>query len=468
MKEESPIHAREAFLTARGIHSLYPFQQEALTAWENGRDMLITLPTGRGKSLCYQLPALGIPGLTIVISPLVALMQDQVTQLKKAGVAAEYLCSLQDDHEQQGILHSLAHLSLIYVTPERLRSPSFLAALEGIRINAIVIDEAHCVSLWGQTFRPSYRRIRHFLLRYPAARRIALSATITPPVQKDIEHQLCLRQPVRIATSVLRGDITMHLSAREHWFPAVVRLLQTSPCGIIYVQSRYECERLGFMLSRHFPVAIYHAGLEKTEREKTLMRFLSGEISWVVATSAFGMGIDKPDIRTIVHIDPPPSIEDYLQQIGRASRDGRGGHAYLFLRPSFLLSPRPRHTLTPAVIIAALWRGQWHLLQRYLYENRLWSTMVQWIGYGLDPVFVESYFSRQIPHPRGWGIPFQTLVALLQGRHEGWLLSPQYGTKRGLPQHTYLRWLWSMITSKRLRGVVRHQTLWIFPEGSHE
>lgn len=468
MKKEWPIQKeREAFLKTKGIDHLYEFQEKALAHWDEGRDMLIAVPTGRGKSLCYQLPPIGSPGLTIVISPLIALMQDQVQKLQQSGIKAEYLCSLQPQEEQSRILASLSQLSFLYITPERIRSTSFVKALQDISLQAIVIDEAHCVSLWGKTFRPSYRQLKSFLKRYPHALRMALSATITPVVKKDIIFYLDLRSPVIIEEPPLRKDISLHLQAKENLFPMVKNILSTSSCGIVYVQSRYTCEALYFLLSPHFPVERYHAGLEKTQREQAQKRFLSGEVSWMIATSAFGMGIDKPDIRTIVHIQPPPSIEDYLQQIGRAGRDGKGAHAYLLFSPSRLGEVNKRHQMSFSLVLLSLLKGHFERVIRLMYENRLWQAMRNWIGEGLSLSFLEAYFAGKKNNPFSYGLPFSTFVSLLQGTNN-WLFLPLYGKKRGTSQATFIRWLWYNLTIHRLRIRFAHHFLWMYPGGKYE
>lgn len=455
------IQERDAFLRAKGITMLYDFQKEALKAWEERRDALITLPTGRGKSLCYQLPSLGSPGLTLVISPLVVLMQDQVVQLQKAGVRAEYLCALKSEQENTHILHHLTSFSFLYITPERTKSNTLRHALRNVDLKAIVVDEAHCVSLWGRTFRSSYRQLKNFLALYPKARRMALSATVTPQVKKDILSHLCLRHPVCIEESPFRKDISLHLHAREDVIPLLIRLLSTHMGGVIYVQSRYACEYLGFLLSKSFSVEIYHAGLDKTRREDVLHRFLSGQVLWVVATSAFGMGIDKPDIRTIIHIHPPPSIEDYLQQIGRASRDGGGAQAHLIFSPSYLVSSQKRHALSFSFVLSALLRGKLQLIRRMIYENRLWKTILLWIGEGFSPAFLRFYFSGRKILRYFFGISFDHFVDLLQGRSPHWMLAPCYGKKRGIPLAVFNRWIWGQVSLRKQSIRCFRDKLWV-------
>ncbi|MFN3659927.1 MAG: helicase-related protein, partial [Brevinematales bacterium] len=275
------------------------------------------------------------------------------------------------------------------------------------------------------------------------------------------------RSPVIIEESPLRKDISLHLYAKENLFPMLKKILSTSPCGIVYVQSRYTCEALYFLLSPHFPVEMYHAGLEKTQREQALKRFLSGEVRWMIATSAFGMGIDKPDIRTIVHIQPPPSIEDYLQQIGRAGRDGKGATAYLLFSPSRLMSLNKRHQFSLSFVLFALLKGHGEKLARLVYENRLWKAMRNWIAEGLSPSFLEAYFAGTHTPSLQYGIPFPTFVSLLQGTNN-FFLFPLYGKKRGVSSLVFVRWLWQNIITHRIWIRFIHDVLWIYPGGKYE
>nr|WP_271436480.1 RecQ family ATP-dependent DNA helicase [Thermospira aquatica] len=440
---------------------MYPFQEKALDSWRKRRDMLITLPTGRGKSLCYQLPSLEQDGLTLVISPLIALMQDQVMGLTEAGVKSGYLSSLQDPEKQEKVLQEMGQYALLYVTPERLASRRFLEVLKMQTVEAVVIDEAHCVSLWGRTFRPSYRRLKDFLRQFPGARRVALSATVTPVVKRDIYHFLELRNPVEIIESPLRNDLTLHLEVRENPLSLLRRVIHTGGPGIIYTQSRYECERLAFLLSHDIPTAFYHAGMSRKERDESLRQFLANEVQWMVATSAFGMGIDKSDIRTVVHLDPPPSLEDYLQQIGRASRDGKGGKAYLFLSSRILLRKEKEYRPRAGFVIAALLRGKWELFLRKIYSYQLWRAMLRWIGSGLSSKVLMRYFEGKSLKHRGMGLPFSFLVGFLQGQRDDGLLFPGYGVKRGFSRMVFERWFWRGVRQGNLCFDVRNGEFWV-------
>ncbi len=423
--------------------------------------MLITIPTGRGKSLCYQFPSLDQSGITLVISPLIALMQDQVMKLTETGVRAGYLSSLQEPEEQERVFREMGEYALVYVTPERLFSRRFLEVLRMQTVEAVVIDEAHCVSLWGRTFRPSYRRIRTFLRQFPRARRVALSATVTPLVKRDISHFLELRDPVEITQSPLRGDLTLHLEVRENPFPLLRRVVSRGGPGIIYTQSRYECERVAFLLSQEVPAAVYHAGMSRFERDENLRKFLASEVHWVVATSAFGMGIDKSDIRTVVHLEPPPSLEDYLQQIGRASRDGKGGHAYLFLSPRTLLKREREYRPGMRFMVAAFLKGKWEILLRRIYAYQLWKAMLRWIGSGLSLKGLTRYFEGKPLRRQGFGVPLSFMVGLLQGKSDDGLLFPAYGFKRGCSYGVFERWFWRGVREGRLFCDLRWGQFWV-------
>jgi ATP-dependent DNA helicase RecQ len=303
-----------------------------------GRDCLAVLPTGGGKSLCYQVPGLLLPHLTLVVSPLISLMQDQVAALRARGVAAAYLSSTQTPTVQAAVrdLVKAGSLRLLYVAPERLQS---LPGILGSRpVSLLAVDEAHCISEWGHDFRPHYRRLGAVRAGLETPPTIALTATATPQTQDDICTVLRLRQPVRVMTSFDRPNLhfaVRHVATEPARFTELSRLLRGAADGsiIVYVPTRNRADGIANVLRWHgFSAAPYHAGLPGTARRALLRRFLSGHIRIIVATTAFGMGIDKPDVRLVVHLGVPSRPEAYYQEAGRAGRDGRRSQCVLLWR----------------------------------------------------------------------------------------------------------------------------------------
>ena len=300
-----------------------------------GRDSLVLMPTGGGKSLCYQLPALCLDGLTLVISPLIALMKDQVDALRSNGIAAAYINSSVPPHEVSGIYAAAraGRLKLLYIAPERLAVGGFDEFLRGLRVDQVAIDEAHCISEWGHDFRPDYRNLRTLRARFPRTPVMALTATATAKVRDDIAEQLMIPEARRFISSFNRENLTYIVRPKRRPFDHLVHRLRRHADGasIVYCLSRDGTERLASKLSHHgLPALPYHAGLEPSVRRDTQERFIRDETRIVVATIAFGMGIDKPDVRLIAHYDLPKTLEGYYQETGRAGRDGLPSECVLF------------------------------------------------------------------------------------------------------------------------------------------
>ena len=310
-----------------GYDSFRPLQQEIMAATLDGLDTVAILPTGAGKSLCYQLPALARDGLTVVVSPLIALMKDQVDQLHAAGVAATYLNSTLDPAELRSRHDDLdaGKFQLLYVAPERLLAGDFPRKLAGWKIAAIAVDEAHCISEWGHDFRPEYRQLATLRERFPGVPFIALTATATPRVREDIIGQLRLREPRVFISSFNRPNLSYRVlpkakPERQVWEFAAAR---PQDAGIVYCQSRKATEALAAVLRNEGISAVaYHAGMDAAERTKNQEAFLRDEARVVCATVAFGMGINKPNVRWVIHADLPKNVEGYYQETGRAGRDG--------------------------------------------------------------------------------------------------------------------------------------------------
>lgn len=309
-----------------GYQQFRPGQQEVIDALLAHRDSLVVLPTGGGKSLCYQIPALAMPGYTLVVSPLIALMKDQVDQLRSYGVAAAYLQAGQLIQEQRALWKQLqaAGLKLLYISPERLLADRFFERLP-IGLNFVAIDEAHCVSQWGHDFRPEYRAIGQLKQRFLTLPIVALTATADETTRRDIIQQLGLQQPFCYVGSFDRPNIEYAVQEKFKPLEQLWRFIrqQADPSGIIYCRSRAKVETLAARLQqRGIRVAAYHAGLENEQRQQVQEAYQRDELQMVVATIAFGMGINKPNVRFVVHFDVPGTIESYYQETGRAGRDG--------------------------------------------------------------------------------------------------------------------------------------------------
>ena len=318
-----------ALLSRFGLNSFRPGQRDVIEAVLGDENCVCIMPTGGGKSLCYQLPAIMREGVTLVVSPLIALMKDQVDALEKLGLHAACINSALSPAEQAERIRQMqaGDLDLLYIAPERFRSPRFVEALRHTKIQLLAIDEAHCISEWGHDFRPDYARLGWFRQRVGEPTTIALTATATPTVRDDIIKQLQLDSPrifmAGFSRPNLRFEVTHARSNKEKDAKLLAFLKQTPGCGIVYTSSRKRCEEVaGLVSSTGRKAGVYHAGLLPEDRKKAQERFMLGRTEIVVATVAFGMGIDKADVRFVVHYNMPGSIEAYYQEAGRAGRDG--------------------------------------------------------------------------------------------------------------------------------------------------
>ena len=296
-----------------------------------GRDTIALLPTGGGKSICFQIPALMLPGKTLVISPLIALMQDQVDQLSLRNIKAKALNSYLTYKEIDVILDNFVYgdLKLLYISPERIKSEVFSLRLAKANISLIAIDEAHCISQWGYDFRPAYFNIPLLRAIHPRTPMIALTATATEKVLSDIKEKLQLENPTVFRKSFSRENLSLTVINSENKQQEVLHILaRVKGCAIIYVRNRKETIELAQWLHQQgFSCASYHGGMEKSIREKNQQAWMTNSVRIMVSTNAFGMGIDKPDVRLVIHLDVAPSLEEYYQEAGRAGRDGKGSFA---------------------------------------------------------------------------------------------------------------------------------------------
>jgi ATP-dependent DNA helicase RecQ len=318
-----------------GFDAFRPLQEAIVGDVLAGRDVFALLPTGGGKSLCYQLPALLSPGITVVISPLIALMKDQVDALTTAGIAATFLNSSLEYDEVRERIDGLRRgdYRLLYVAPERLAMPSFAAELATLNVTRFAVDEAHCISEWGHDFRPDYRRISDLRQRFAGVPFLAFTATATDRVRADIVERLALRDPAVHVGSFNRPNLTYRVTRKKRSPEALIAWIEARPddAGIVYVGSRAAADDLATRLKKAGIAALpYHAGLDAAKRSKHQERFIRDKARVICATVAFGMGIDKSNVRFVVHYDLPKSVEGYYQETGRAGRDGVPAECLLF------------------------------------------------------------------------------------------------------------------------------------------
>ena len=334
------IDPKEILTKYWGYSSFRPLQWEIIEAVISGKDTLALMPTGGGKSICFQIPALANPGICIVITPLIALMKDQVERLKAQGIKAQAIYSGMSRREIDIKLDNCVYgdIKFLYVSPERLRTELFIVRAKKMKVNLLVVDEAHCISEWGYDFRPAYLEIAHFRKLLPAVKIIAVTATATPEVRKDIIEKLELADTALYQKSFARKHLGYSVVSVEDKMKRLLEILQkVAGSGLIYLRSRKRTEEIALWLRKQgIESAYYHAGMSAKNRSLVQEKWLSGQTRIIVATNAFGMGIDKPDVRVVIHLDLPDHLEAYYQEAGRAGRDDQLAFAIILYHPNDL------------------------------------------------------------------------------------------------------------------------------------
>ncbi len=334
-----------------GYSAFRPMQEDVVNAVLDGQDALVLMPTGGGKSICFQVPTLAMPGVCIVVTPLIALMKDQVDQLRRRGIPAATIYAGMHYREIDTTLDNCIYgnTKFLYLSPERLRTELVIERVKQMNVCLLAIDEAHCVSAWGYDFRPPYLQIAEFRELIPNTPLIALTASATPDVQSDIIDKLAIRSlkdqpPLVFRQTFARPNLSYSVLQTEQKEDRVLRILNRVPgCGIVYVRSRRQTQRMADWLNRQGVSAdFYHAGLSTQERTAKQDAWLQNQTRIMVSTNAFGMGIDKPDVRVVIHLDVPDSLEAYYQEAGRAGRDGQKAYAVMLYAPADLEQLRQR------------------------------------------------------------------------------------------------------------------------------
>lgn len=338
---------KEALLKSYwGFDAFKPLQEQIIDSVLSKKDTFALLPTGGGKSLCYQIPALMTEGFVLVISPLIALMEDQVNGLRAIGIKSMYFESTSKSLHLSKQLDNAIHgkNKIVYVSPERLSNPYFLGQIKRAQISLIAVDEAHCISEWGHDFRPAYRKINVLREYFPKTPVLALSASATTEVKKDVVTLLGLKSPSHFTNSFERPNLVYNVWNTEDKFNTVLQLLNHHKgSSIIYCYSRKQTQLLANFINRHQHRASYfHGGLLPSEKKQRLKDWQNGTVTHMVATTAFGMGIDKSNVRIVIHLSPPESIENYYQETGRAGRDGMRAHVFLLYHQGDLVELKKR------------------------------------------------------------------------------------------------------------------------------
>ena len=386
-----PFSLQQILLQYWGYSSFRPLQQEIILSVMEGKDTLALLPTGGGKSLCFQVPAMAREGVCVVVSPLIALMKDQVDNLKKRGIPAAAVHSGMHPNEIDIVLGNclFGNIKLLYLSPERLNTDKIRDTLRRMKVNLLAVDEAHCISQWGYDFRPPYLQIASIRPLLPDVPILALTATATPKVVKDIQKRLEFRKENLFQKSFERKNLTYLVIREEDKMNRLLRIVnKVRGSGIIYVRNRRQTKEVTeFLVKHNIPAGFYHAGLDQQVRDQRQADWIRENIRIMVCTNAFGMGIDKPNVRLVVHLDLPDSIEAYFQEAGRAGRDENQAYAVLLFEEANVI--HARQNITTAFPDPEVIRNVYQALGNYFQLP---------VGSGLDarfdfdlPAFAEEY-----------------------------------------------------------------------------
>lgn len=376
--------AKDILKQVFGHDDFRPVQKQVILSVLDGKDTFALMPTGGGKSLCYQIPALVQEGICLVISPLIALMKDQVDQLKSKGILAQAIYSGMSYREIDRVLDNCVHgnYKFLYVSPERLKSELFLERFKQMPVNLIAVDEAHCISQWGYDFRPPYLEIAEIKPFHPNVPILALTASATPQVVEDIQEKLEMKNPVIFRQSFARENLGYHVRMVENKLVKAKEILSRIPGSAIwYVRNRQATQDIAKALGQlGISATYYHAGMSMADRSKRQQEWMKGNVRVMVATNAFGMGIDKPDVRIVLHSDVPENIESYYQEAGRAGRDGKPAYAVLLCSEENLekLMERAALVYPPIEFVKRVYQSLANYFQIAVGSNMLSSFDFEW------------------------------------------------------------------------------------------
>ncbi len=447
LKQECLHHLTQTF----GLKAYRPGQKAAVHALLSGRDVLCILPTGAGKSLCWQLPALVHPGLTLVVSPLIALMRDQVQHLAMLGIPVASIDSLMDAQERERAFARIrsGEVRIVFASPERLEQPAFRQLCKTVPPWLIVVDEAHCIVQWGESFRPAYNGICAFIRMLPKRPVVcALTATADRSMQKDVTAALRMRRLRRILLPILRENLAYTVRTTLDRTGEILRLYHTNPCKtLVFCRTRARCEHLVEMIEKQgIRADYYHAGMERSERLSVQQRFHEGNVEVLCATTAFGMGVDIPDIRRVIHDFIPDTLIDYVQQSGRGGRDGQKAECVLLFDPNDVVRKA-------SIAKHAKAKYRWQLLRRRLYVYRFWRIQMKLLRVLLTAPCIpagitEAFGKRAKPCGRCSACLHGTnqkhipsLAGMQAWQIRAWLLTWQrdaLAEKRGVPPKTII------------------------------